>query len=219
MKESRHLRNIAAAVCCALALAVLTAGAVPAAEAAAAPKIESVDYEGSGKVDVEFVGDVEFGSTKVTVKDADGNSYKTTILKTDDDDIRFKVKSAKAGREYTFKITKVRRLGSSSYKTVKGSFRIPSKNEVRVEDVEYDAGDREVSFDFYGFVRWKKPKVTITDDAGKNMVRKIADRDREELEVKVKKLTSGKTYQYKITGVAREGQNKYKTVTGTFTVR
>ena len=53
------------------------------------PEKESVKYEGGGRVEVEFYGDVEWKNTKVKVKDTSGKRYKTTIIKYDDDEIEF----------------------------------------------------------------------------------------------------------------------------------
>lgn len=96
---------------------------------AAVPKKEEVKYIGSGKVEVEFYGDVSWkGTPKVTVKDASGKVYKTAIVSYDDDEIKFKIKSYKTGKKYTFKISKVRKAGTKKYGTVKGSVSVPKKS-------------------------------------------------------------------------------------------
>ncbi len=86
----------------------------------------------------------------------------------------------------------------------------------KIEDVEYDDEDREVNFDFYGRVMWHKPKVTITDKHGKSYVIRINSRDRDDIEVKVKRLKYGAKYKYKISGVKVEGTSGYRTVKGSF---
>lgn len=85
----------------------------------------------------------------------------------------------------------------------------------KIEDVDYDHSDREVEFDFIGKVQWKNPTVTITRN-GNNYAKYIISKDSDDLEVKVKKLSQGKKYSYKITGVKKKGTKGYKTVTGTF---
>ena len=110
-------------------LSVMTAmafsfGIVPSSAATGAPKIEDIDYEGSGVVDVEFRGDVKFGKTKITVKDNKGKKYKAKVIKKDDDDIKFKIKKYKKGRTYTFKIKRVKKWNAGAYKTVKGKVKI-----------------------------------------------------------------------------------------------
>ena len=106
---------------------------------------------------------------------------------------------------------------SASPKTDSVKNKGKKKTTVVVEEVDYDAEDREVSFEFQGEVKWKKTKVTIRNSKGKNMVRKIVEKDDDEIEVSVKKLSPGEKYIYKITGVARKGSKKYRTVKGSFT--
>ena len=86
----------------------------------------------------------------------------------------------------------------------------------RVQEVEYDREDKEVNFDFYGRVKYRKLKVKIYSASGKNMARYIIDRDSDDIEVKVKKLKYGKKYRYKISGIKKRGASKYTTIKGTF---
>lgn len=102
-----------------LALA-LSIGAVPASAAAkGTPKVEEVEYNGNGVVEVDFVGDVKYRHVKVTVKDNKGKKYKTRIIDKDRDDIKFKIKKYKAGRNYTIRIKGVKRWNAGKYGTVK----------------------------------------------------------------------------------------------------
>ena len=112
------------------ALAVTaTMGIMTAAPAMAkAPAKEEVKYNGEGKVEVEFVGDVQWKNAKVTVKDTSGKKYGVKITKKDDDEIKFTVKKYKYGKKYKFWIKGVREFDSGSYGTVKGSFKIPKKS-------------------------------------------------------------------------------------------
>lgn len=202
----------------ALALAALTFAGADQAEAAKskAPKIQKAIYDENGEVDVDFAQDVEYGKTKVKVTDSSGKSYKAVITEKDEDDLDFTVKNFKAGKKYTFKITKVRRAGTSKYYTVKGSFKIPKNKKVVVEDVEYDVEDDELSIDFKSNVSYKKLKVTVSDGS-KNYKATVIKKDRDEIELSVPGLKVGKEYSYKITGVAPYGTKQYKTVKGTFT--
>ena len=100
-------------------------GVVPSSAASKyAPKIEDIDYEGSGVVDVEFVGDVKYRNVKVTVKDNKGKKYKAKILKRDEDDLKFKIKKYKTNRTYTFKIKGVKNWNAGQYRTAKGKVKI-----------------------------------------------------------------------------------------------
>lgn len=109
----------------ALAL-VMTMGAVPS-QAASAPRIEDVDYEGNGVVEVEFAGDVKYRNVKITVKDSKGKKYKARVVRKDADDIKFKIKKFKKGKKYTFRIKGVKRWNAGAYRTVKGKVKIPGK--------------------------------------------------------------------------------------------
>ena len=88
-------------------------------------------------------------------------------------------------------------------------------HKVVIKDIDYDRSDREVEFEFKNAVKYKNVKVKITRN-GKNYVKKISDKDSRELEVKVKKLTYGKTYHYKITGIKDKNGKKYQTLKGPF---
>lgn len=187
--------------------------------AASAPKIEEIDYEGKGKVEVEFYGKVSYSDASVAVKDTSGNKYTAKIVKKDNDDITFKIKKYKTGTTYKFTINGISKRGSGDYTSVSGKVKIPASGKVKVKSVDYDASDREVEFELKGKVRWKKPTVTITDANGNNCCTGILEKDSDSIEVSVKKLTLGDTYSYKITGVKNRDGGSYKTVTGTFSAR
>lgn len=97
-------------------------GVMPAS--AASPMIEDIEYCGSGIVEVDFVGDVSYKNTKVTVKDNKGKKYRASIIKKDSDDIKFKIKKYKKGRTYKFKIKNVKSWNGGSYRTVSGKVKI-----------------------------------------------------------------------------------------------
>lgn len=199
-----------------LALLMLTALAVPTA-LAAAPTIEKVEYEGNGRVEVDFRQDVRYKSPKVSVKDEDGKSYSVKITKKDDDEIKFRVVSPAAGKSYTFTVSGVRAKRSSDYGTVSGSFQVPMAGEVAVKKVEYDHDDREVDFDFTGRVSYKNVKVSIKDAAGRSIRVSKIERDSDDLTVRLsKRLTRGAQYTYAISGVSPRGEGNYQTLKGTF---
>ena len=89
------------------------------------------------------------------------------------------------------------------------------KHRVVITDIDYDRSDREVEFEFKNPVKYKNVKVKITRN-GKDYTRRIADKKSRSLKVKVKKLTYGKTYNYKITGIKDKKGKKYETLKGTF---
>jgi len=88
-------------------------------------------------------------------------------------------------------------------------------SKIRIEEIEYDPEDREVSIEFAHAVRWKKAKVKILKD-GRNYTRYIKELDSDECEVKVKRLKYGKRYKYRISGIKRRGAKRYTTISGTF---
>ena len=108
----------------AMMMVVMIFGSVTSAFAAV-PAKEEVEYKGSGKVEVEFVGKVNWKSPKVTVTDTSGKKYVATIIKKDNDDITFQIKGFKAGTKYNFAISGINKKGTTGYGTVKGTVSIP----------------------------------------------------------------------------------------------
>jgi len=192
---------------------------VAAVPAFAAPKVKKAEYEGKGRVEVDFNSKVKYKNVKVTVKDNKGAAYSTKINEKDNDDLAFTIKNFKTGRTYTYTISGVKKNNESSYGKVTGKVTIPTPTTTpKVKEVDYDKGDREVEFEFTTRVQWKGTKVTITDGS-KNYVTRIKEKDSDSIEVKVSKLTIGKKYTYKISGVRVKGANSYKTISGTFIAR
>lgn len=203
-------------LCTLMVLVWVAAAAMPAM---ASPKIKEAEYEGNGRVEVDFGTKVSYKSAKVTVKDSNGKAYSTKINKKDDDDLTFTIKSFKKGLTYTYKISGIRKKTEKSYSTITGKIKIPAAIAApKVKKVEYDRKDKDVDFKFTTKVQWKSPKVTIKSGTT-NYVVKINEKDNDEIEVKVKNLTKGKKYTYKISGVRVNGTKTYKTVTGTFVAK
>ena len=103
---------------------LFTAGAVPTFAAPAGPRVEDVEYKGNGVVEVDFVGDVKYKRTKITLKDNKGKKYKARIIKRDNDDIKFKIKKYKKGRTYRITISGIKRWNASKYTKVKAKVKI-----------------------------------------------------------------------------------------------
>ena len=184
--------------------------------AAASAKIKKVSSEGKREVDVHFSGKVQYKNVKVCVSDASGNKMSTKIIERDNSSLSFIIKKAVMGNTYCFTISGIRAKGEKQYSCVSGKIYIPiQKGSVPVESIGYDDKDRELEFEFETRVRWKNPKVVITDGK-KEYQSKITERDRMELELKVKKLKKGKIYRYKISGICKYGDESFGTITGTF---
>lgn len=87
-----------------------------------------------------------------------------------------------------------------------------------VQEVNYDAKDREVTFEFNKNVTYNDVTVVITNQNDtETFPATITERDNDELTVSVPNLTTGETYNYKITGVTPRRSNTSPTLTGTFT--
>ncbi|MCI8646112.1 MAG: hypothetical protein HFE76_04745 [Firmicutes bacterium] len=99
---------------------------------ATAPKTEHVKYLGAGKVEVEFRHDVQYKKPKVTVKDSSGNVYSASIYKKDDDELKFKIKKYKKGKNYTFTISGIRKEHTAKYGSVSGTVKIPKDQEKNI---------------------------------------------------------------------------------------
>ena len=198
-------------------LAVLAVFTMTATAFAATPRLEEVDYEGRGIVEVDFRRNVQYKNLKVTVTDAAGVTVTARVLEKDNDDLSFRVPQAKPGK-YTFAISGVRSGRSGEYETVTGEFRIPSRDPL-IREIEYDREDRELELEFAKRVQYKNLKVTITDETGKTYRCRIEDRDCKELELKVRGLKRGQKYTVTLSGIRARGETAYSTVVSVFKVK
>jgi hypothetical protein len=123
-----NLFKKSAAAILAAALLITTA----ASAFAAAPAIRKTEYEGKGRVDVDFTKKVAYKNAKVTVKDSEGTSYTATIIDKDNDDLDFKIKNYKEGKTYTFTISGVKVRGTKKYGKVSGQVEIPAPAPAKV---------------------------------------------------------------------------------------
>ncbi len=121
MMKARFLRLTTVAM---LMLTMLITSA--ASTFAASSAIRKTEYEGKGKVEVDFAKNVKYKNAKVTVKDTSGKTYTATIISKDKDDLEFRIKNYKAGKTYNYTIKGVKVKGSSKYKNLSGTVKIPS---------------------------------------------------------------------------------------------
>lgn len=110
----------------------LTVGATPAFGASAAPRVEDVDYEGKGVVEVEFIGKVKYKNVKVTLKDNKGKKYSAKVLKRDRDDIKFRINKYKTGRTYTATISGVKKWSARKYTKVNAKVKIKAVSKKHI---------------------------------------------------------------------------------------
>lgn len=183
------------------------------------PSIEKTDYDGKGKVEVEFYGDVKYYNTKVTVtKLSTGQTYNAEIIKKDSDDIEFISPSYTSGCKYKYTISGVKKYRASSYTSVSGYFTVPKATTIKIEEIEYDAEDRELSVDFKTRVNWKNPTVNVYSTSGTYICSgRILEKDSDGIEVRLSKsLSYGKKYTCKISGVKAKTASEYKTISKKF---
>ncbi len=189
------------------------------AKGASRARIEDIEYKGNGRVEVDFEDDISYyGKLRVIVKDTTGKSYRTTVTKSDDDEINFRVRSFRPGRQYRFTIKGICQAGAGKNVSVSGSFAIPSSGKVAFEKVEYDLDDQELKVDFKNNVRYKNPRVVIKDSSGKSYSAQITDRDEDDMEIRVA-LTPGRQYTLTIHGIKEENARSYGKAKTTFTVQ
>ncbi len=199
-----------------LILALLVVFSLSAPALAASPLIKNIEYQGAGVVEVDFSKKLVTLKTKVSVKDADGNSYSVKITERDGDDLDFTVKGLKANTKYTVTITGLKADKSGTARKATASFKTP-KTEFKIRDVEYDRGDKELDIDFFGRMQYKKVKVSVTDKNGKTYTCRIEEKDRDGMELFVSGLKKGKTYTVTITGIRLRGTSSYGKLSATFT--
>lgn len=88
--------------------------------------IKSLDYDrGDKELEIDFSGNVQYKSAKVTVKDSSGKSYTAKITEKDSDSLEVQVKGLKKGSKYTVKVSGVRLKSSGgSYSSVSGTLTV-----------------------------------------------------------------------------------------------
>jgi hypothetical protein len=190
------------------------------------------DYDNYGtEIDVKFATKVKWrrNARISSVKDNKGKSYKAILTEKDSDDCEIYIRNIKYGRTYKIKISGVKARGASSYETVTVTVKVPVRsNKISVKKVkyeeDYDDGMWEyvVDIEFNKRVRHKgNSYVVIKDSSGKTYSSRntYVDWDGDECEIHLSRgLTYGKTYTYKIVNVKANGESKYTTLKGNFTV-
>ena len=111
------------AVTCAMTIAMLIGGQL--STFAAAPYIEDIEYNGNGRVEVDFHGKVQYRNSKIIVKDTSGKKYSVKNVWRDNDEVKFTVKNFKRGKNYIITVKGIKRRGTGSYSSVTGSLNVP----------------------------------------------------------------------------------------------
>ena len=86
--------------------------------------IEKVEYDADDReLDIDFNMDVRYDeNSTVTVTDAAGNEYATTILEKDEDSIEARVEGLTQGETYTVTVTGVAKAGENTFETYSREF-------------------------------------------------------------------------------------------------
>lgn len=155
---------------------------------AAAPQKKSIKYEGYGKVELEFRSKVQWKNAKVTVKDSTGKAYSVKILKTENDEIEFKILQFKQGQKYTCTVSGVRQGRSGSYGKVSGSVTIPTTKVSESKAVSIALNDAV-----------KKYKIKKADAKGIDLdISKYRGKKVFEIEFRAKKNGRMYEFEYKV---------------------
>lgn len=188
-------------------------------------KVKKVSYDkddGQKELEVDFSTKVSWSKTaKVSsIKDNTGKTYKGYLTDKDNDECDIIIPSLKEGRTYTIKITGIKKRGTSGYRTLTLTVKIPASQKpsqkVKVKKVSVeDNGDIEV--DFTSKVTWRNnAKITsIKDNKGSAYKGVLIDKDDDECEIRIRNMKYGRTYTIKISGVKARGAASYQTVTVT----
>lgn len=200
-----------------MVLVILIAMQAPSALAANAV-IRKVEYEGRGRVEVEFKRNVQYENLGLVVKDADKKAVEATIVGFDEDDIEFIVEKVKPNTRYTFTISGVRAGKSGKYGRVKGSFKTPDESKPVIENVDFDAEDDELEIEFMGRVEYRNAKAAVKDARGNSLFTEINKKRSDEMELRVAGIVLGEKYTVTVSGVRVKGSTgSYGSASYTFT--
>lgn len=192
--------------------------------------VKKVSYDtndaGQKELEVDFTTKVTWNKTaKVSsIKDNKNVTYKGTLKDKDDDECDIVIPNLKTGRTYTIKITGIKKKGTSGYRTLTLTVKVPAATtttttkKVTVKKAAVDGS--KIDVDFSSKVTWTKAaKITsIKDNTGASYTGTLTDKDDDECEIKIKNMKYGKTYTIKVYGVKVKGTSSYQTVTVTVKV-
>jgi len=176
-----------------------------------------VEYDGYGRVEVDFRKNVRYNEAKVDVQDSSGASLPAVILDRDEDDLDFVVENLVPGETYSFTITGVSYAKDGNTEPFTGSFRVPGEGEIVIQKIDYDRDDRELEIEFTGRVEYGELIVTIEDESGKTYDASIREKDRDSVELRVSGLERGVEYSVTVSGVRLPDSANTVSITEKFT--
>lgn len=202
-----------------LATLVLTLPALAFSAVTAAMPQFRAEYEGGGRVEIDFRGDdVMYQNVAVTAADPAGAAQTVTILEVDDDDLTFVIEGFQPATVYTFTVSGVKLPGDADYGSLTGEITTPAAGETSIQNVELDDG-RELEIEFAGRVDYDNVAVTVTGADGAALQATIEERDNDSIEVRVDGIVRGNDYTVTVTGVGEAGSGVFGAVQRTFTAR
>jgi len=202
-----------------LAAALMLTVPAMAAQTAAAPAPFRAEYEGGGRVEIDFRGDdVKYQNVAVTAAAPDGAAQTVTILEVDDDDLTFLIENVQPSTTYSFTVSGVKLPGGADYESLTGEITTPAAGETAIQKVELDDGS-ELEIEFAGRVAYENAAVTVTSADGTALNAVITERDDDSIEVRVDGISRGDDYTVTVSGVGEAGSGIFGTVQRTFTAR
>jgi len=202
-----------------LAIPALAASEFFATEPAAEPSFFRAEYEGNGRVEIEFKRDMSYQNLSVEVLNPFGQPEDVTLIEVDDDDLTFSVADVRDETTYTFTVSGIREGRTGDFGAITGQFTTPGPDDVVITELEGDVEDGEIEIDFLGRVRYDNPAVTVTRADGTALDARITDRENDSIELRVSGLTRGEEYTVTVTGVAPQDSGVFGSVTRTFIAR
>lgn len=186
--------------------------------------VKKVTYDtddGQKELEIDFTSKVTWSKTaKVSsIKDNKNVTYKGTLKDKDNDECDIVIPSLKTGRTYTIKITGIKKKGTSGYRTLTLTAKVPAatsttSKKVTVKKVSVE-DNGEIDVDFTSKVTWSSSaKITsIKDNKGTSYKGVLKDKDDDDCEIKIKNLKYGRTYTIKVSGIKAKGAASSQTIT------
>ena len=188
MKRVRQFRNLGSRLLAAVLAAVMVLG-LNMMPAQADARIESVDYEGNGRIEVEFKTPVRYYRTfRVAAHNTAGKQMGTEIIKKGEDELLFRIIGAQPGQTYIFVVNGIRKQGESVKTRITRRITIPkSAGSVKIKRVSYEPEDSNLELGFSDEVEWKNAKITVKSGST-NYVSSITGKSSKGVKIRVKKL-------------------------------
>ena len=193
----------------AIATAAAALLAIPAL--AVAPEAFRAEYEGNGRVEIDFRNNVSYENLTVDVTAFMGAPQTVRILEADNDDLTFIIENILPETTYTYTVSGIREGRTGEFGSVTGEITTPAEGEVVISELEADVEDGEIEIEFLGRVDYDNPTVTVTKADGTILETLITEREGDSIELRAKGLIRGEEYTVTVTGVSQRSLNNFGT--------